>query len=360
METNVVVQSDCMAAMRGISGGSVDCIVTSPPYWALRDYGVAGQLGSEESPESYVARMVEVFREARRVLADYGTLWLNLGDSYAANGSMSVPDGLKSKDLVGIPWRVAFALQADGWYLRQDIIWAKPNPMPESVRDRCTKAHEYIFLLSKRPRYYYDAEAIKEESMYAGDVKTNHNGKNGEQGYGGDTKAGFVNRAVVVRPTRNKRSVWTVPTEPTPYAHFATYPQKLIEPCILAGCPKEVCTQCGKPRERILERKSMVIDRSSRTHPMGQTRTSGVMIEPPESKTVGWTTCCHAPFRPGVVLDPFAGSGTTGVVAAKNQRDYILIELNPEYVEIAKKRLQEAEVGLPIKESEAGQMALFQ
>jgi site-specific DNA-methyltransferase (adenine-specific) len=245
----------------------------------LRDYQVHGQLGLEETPEEYVKNMVQVFREVRRVLRDDGTLWLNLGDSYATNGvyikswTERHPEkthlhtknserygrdkkgfrggeySIKGKDLVGIPWRVAFALQADGWYLRQDIIWSKPNPMPESITDRCTKAHEYIFLLSKNKKYYYDNEAIKE------DAKT-------------------------LPTTRNKRSVWTVTTKPFKGAHFAVFPEKLIEPCVLAGCPAN-----------------------------------------------------------GVVLDPFLGSGTTAMVAKQFNRRYVGIELNPEYLAIAQRRV---------------------
>jgi DNA modification methylase len=296
----------------------------------LRDYGVEGQLGLESTPEEYVTKMVEVFREVKRVLKPEGTLWLNLGDSYASvhtgghksakatvgsnkegiqeiRQSKAQPEtyGLKQKDLVGIPWRVAFALQADGWYLRQDIIWHKPNCMPESVKDRCTKAHEYIFLLSKSPKYYYDAEAIAEpvaqstidrlaqdiDSQVGSDRvpgKTNGTMKAKPPRYGGNkytanpeifnrTKSG---NAYDFRPRRNKRSVWRVSTTPFKEAHFATFPEKLIEPCILAGCP------------------------------------------------VG-----------GIVLDPFMGAGTTAVVAWKHNRNYIGFEINPDYVAIAEKRL---------------------
>lgn len=219
---------DCLQTLRALSDQSIHCCVTSPPYFGLRDYGVEGQIGLEPTPDEFVAALVAVFREVRRVLRDDGTLWLNLGDSYArppakggsgpggknrdwygdnygkARGA-AIPDGLKDKDLIGIPWRVAFALQADGWYLRQDIIWNKPNPMPEPVKDRFTKAHEYIFLLSKSSRYYFDSEAMKERAAGGG--------------------------------VRNRRDVWTVATKPFKGAHFATFPPDLIEPCILAGCP---------------------------------------------------------------------------------------------------------------------------
>jgi DNA modification methylase len=291
-----ILVGDVRQRLADVPSESVRTCVTSPPYFGLRDYGVEGQIGLEQTPDEYVAELVAVFREVRRTLTDNGTLWLNLGDSYAAQrggtempaetlaggvggvsknfdayrgrgfsakmleGQESAPSrnapvahrnarafGLKHKDLIGAPWRVAFALQADGWYLRQDIIWHKPNPMPESVRDRCTKAHEYVFLLSKSERYYFNTEAMQEPSEGGG--------------------------------RRNKRSVWTVPTRPFREAHFATFPMELIAPCVLAG--------------------SAVGD---------------------------------------VVLDPFNGSGTTGIVATNNDRRYVGIELNPEYAEISRKR----------------------
>lgn len=301
MENYSLHHGDCVSVLSTLPAGSVDCCVTSPPYFGLRDYGVEGQIGLEPTPDEFVAKLVAVFREVRRVLRDDGTLWLNLGDSYAAQGGAQVkgtkqvegsqegawngetrraPDGLKPKDLIGIPWRVAFALQADGWYLRQDIIWHKPNPMPESVRDRCTKAHEYVFLLSKSAKYYFDSDAIQEPSVYAGKTG-NFNGKKkvgrSEQPTGNERSDA---PSYLVKDTRNRRSVWTVTTKPYKGAHFATYPPALIEPCILAGSRKG-----------------------------------------------------------GVVLDPFNGSGTTGEVAIKNGRRYIGIELNAAYLELAKTRI---------------------
>jgi DNA modification methylase len=292
--------------------------VTSPPYWGLRDYGVTGQLGLEPTPDAYVARLVEVFREVRRVLADDGTLWLNLGDSYAASNASGaqgttgqratrtftarttpkMADGLKPKDLVGIPWRVAFALQADGWYLRSDIIWSKPNPMPESVTDRPTKAHEYVFLLSKSERYYYDADAIAEPvtcpdpRMVDGFVPKSVHGKHSEDKQnsahrkqdwtGNPTYTGFNGRwsSVEHPPTRNARTVWTIPTSPYPGAHFATFPEELARRCILAG------SETGD-----------------------------------------------------IVLDPFGGSGTVASIATGNGRGAIYIDLNPEYVNLAVERI---------------------
>jgi len=331
-----ILTGDCREVLKTLPDASVNCCVTSPPYWGLRDYGVDSQIGLEQSPESYVAELVGVFREVWRVLRDDGTLWLNLGDSYAGNGTggqateadtrhatvgallslaqrrLGTVNGVKPKDLVGIPWRVAFALQADGWWLRQDIIWHKPNPMPESVTDRCTKSHEYVFLLSKSARYYYDAKAIMEPvtqssierlsqpnlENQAGSLrvpgKTNgpmkavgRGGKNAFRGQGSnrDTETGPANRdgrdmkEIGTDATRNKRSVWTVCTQPYKDAHFATFPPALIRPAILAGCP------------------------------MG-----------------------------GTVLDPFGGSGTTGQVAEEDGRNSVLIELNAEYVELAQRR----------------------
>lgn len=362
-----ILEGDAREMLTTLPDQSVHCCVTSPPYFGLRDYGVAGQMGLEETPEAFVAGMVAVFREVRRVLRDDGTLWLNIGDSYARapakggsgpgknadygdsygkakrtfrpgssradgvvdgqnirnrNGVGSVV-GCKDKDLIGIPWMLAFALRADGWYLRQDIIWSKPNPMPESVQDRCTKAHEYVFLLSKGPRYHYDAGAIAEPLGLASVARLAQNvdqqagsdrvpGKTngamkavGRRAAGnkthksqaayeaGDermrTKAGLVSFAERERAkveagdlagTRNKRTVWEVATQPFKEAHFATFPPALVEPCILAGCPAG-----------------------------------------------------------GTVLDPFFGAGTTGLVADRFQRNCIGIELNPAYAEIARRRI---------------------
>lgn len=307
-----ILQGDCRDVLGSLADGSINCCVTSPPYFGLRDYGVEGQLGLEPTPDEFVSAMVEVFREVRRVLRDGGTLWLNLGDSYAGSwgaqgrsgqlsdrsiisaqqiaaaakkksrtGSIPPGSGLKPKDLVGIPWRVAFALQADGWYLRQDIIWHKPNPMPESVTDRCTKAHEYIFLFAKSERYYFDADAIK-EPVAASTVSRLAQPTLAQQ-IGSARVPGKTNgnmKAVGGSETRNRRSVWSVTTKPFKGAHFATFPPDLIEPCVLAGCP------------------------------------------------IG-----------GTVLDPFFGAGTTGLVAQKHGRNCVGIELNPDYIAIANERL---------------------
>jgi len=300
--TAFVMTGDCLDVMRQMEAASVQTCVTSPPYFGLRDYGHDGQIGLEDTPDAYVARLVEVFREVRRVLRDDGTLWLNLGDSYANDvkwggssggkhvtalhggagpGRARTHTGLKPKNLIGIPWRVAFALQADGWYLRQDIIWHKPNPMPESVRDRCTKAHEYVFLMSKSPRYYYDAYAIKEDATgkAPGNQKPTKSGRAHEAGDDRHrTSAGLHHIGAVDK--RNRRSVWTVTTRPYKGAHFATFPPALVEPCILAGAPKG-----------------------------------------------------------GMVLDPFAGSGTVAQVCEQHGRHSVNIELNPEYVDLIHQRL---------------------
>ena len=286
---------NCLDHLEFMPDQSVNCCVTSPPYFGLRDYGADGQIGLEQTPEEYVDKMVEVFREVRRVLRDDGTLWLNLGDSYA-NGGRKTRDsdsklqqrgmgtrpadgeGVKQKDLIGIPWMLAFALRADGWYLRQEIIWHKPNPMPESVKDRCTKAHEQIFLLSKSPRYYFDSEAMKEDAVGGQTGKAasfKREGSKREQTIPGQAYGTHRPEREDVAyngEKRNRRSVWNVATRPYKGAHFATFPPALIEPCILAGCP------------------------------------------------VG-----------GVVLDPFGGSGTTAGVALANGREAIICELNPEY-----------------------------
>lgn len=301
-------QGDALEVLKTIPDESVHCCVTSPPYYGLRDYGVGGQIGLEDTPEKYVGKLVQVFREVRRVLRDDGTLWLNLGDSYNGSGGAGGDyspgglkegqpkypgrriKGLKPKDLIGIPWMIAFALRSDGWYLRSDIIWHKPNCMPESVTDRPTKAHEYIFLLSKSQRYYYDADAIREPVMSEltqQKVSFKRNNSKRERAIPGQKYGTHrPNRNdTPVRDTRNKRSVWTVATKPFPKAHFATFPLKLIEPCILAGCPAG-----------------------------------------------------------GTVLDPFVGSGTTLLVATQYHRKSIGIELNPEYIEIAKQRLSQIQL----------------
>ena len=359
----------------------VQTCVTSPPYWGLRDYGVAGQLGLEKTPEEYCEKMTEVFREVRRVLRDDGTLWLNLGDGYARDSAkgekfrngkghrwsgqnpngMRGPGlgGLKPKDLVGIPWRVAFALQADGWYLRSDIIWSKPNPMPESVTDRPTKAHEYVFLMTKSARYYYDAEAIKERSIWGDPRKPYAPGQSDARGDGHARGGGKIRPSVArgdcVEGFRNKRTVWEISTQPYPEAHFATFPEAVVQPCIMAGTSeKGSCSKCGAPWIREVESrlvKSPVHGAGSvvgRRQKSGQNNFDGAGMPRMnrETKTVGWqpSCSCAAGVDPCMVLDPFLGSGTVALVALKARRRYIGIELNPKYVELAKKRIEQERI----------------
>jgi DNA modification methylase len=337
LKINHIYQGDALEVLSTLPHKSINCCVTSPPYWGLRDYGVDGQLGLEKTPDEYVEKLVEIFREVKRVLRDDGTLWLNLGDSYAGSGKASgqkpehkncgkikqkrgydVPSatpsktiGLKPKDLIGIPWMVAFALRAGGWYLRQDIIWHKPNPMPESVTDRCTKSHEYIFLMSKSSKYYYDQESIKtnisditikrlmQDTRWQNGFNRVPGKTNGNMKAVGELRKGYDHRgtgdkklashsgnyaadgSIIGDGMTNKKSVWTVTTKPFSEAHFATFPPELIVDCIKAGCPKD-----------------------------------------------------------GIVLDPFAGSNTTGYVARKYFRNYVSIELNAEYIKIANRRMK--------------------
>lgn len=277
--TGTILIGDCVEHLRELPDGCVHCCVTSPPYWGLRDYGVDGQLGLEPTPEAYCERMVEVFREVSRVLRDDGTLWLNVGDSFAAGGGYSpgapsnvsgsksargagngdaktgartAPPGLKPKDLVGIPWRLAFALQADGWYLRSDIVWAKANPMPESVRDRPTKSHEYVFLLAKSQRYYFDADAVREANATVASTRDAIvDWKNRPNNGATDGKGLGCYRMGSVHNGRNIRDVWTIPTERCAAAHFAVMPSALVKPCIKAGTSERgCCPQCGAPWER--------------------------------------------------------------------------------------------------------------
>jgi len=383
-----LLHGDCRDVLRNLPDNSVHCVVTSPPYWGLRDYGVGGQIGLEATPAEYVEAMVGVFREVRRVLKDDGTAWVNLGDSYhngakggyakdritatdslqrsnLANNFIGAPNrqpqaGLKPKDLVGMPWRVAFALQADGWYLRQDIIWSKPNPMPESVQDRCTKAHEYIFLLSKSERYFYDAEAIREpnDAVHMRWLKVKRKTVGGE-GVPGVYQGAF-NRSIadgnLEAIGRNKRSVWEVATAPFSEAHFATFPPALIEPCILAGCPGQCCAKCGSPLVRQVERSGGTIGHgwidgscNRLVRGMSQTANPGGGIGKAKDcngkyyqvKMLGWASSCKCNVEsiPGTVLDPFGGAGTTGLVADRLGRNAILIELNADYADMAKRRI---------------------
>ena len=357
--------ADVMTALRELPADSVDCCITSPPYWGLRDYGLAPTawggdlgcdhkwlgdrcqacgalldiLGLESSLDLYVHHLVEVFHAVRRVLKPTGTLWLNLGDCYNAGteaprsgsprhhgywrtaGTMGDrrvrANGFKTKDLLGIPWRVALALQADGWYLRSDIVWAKPNPLPEAVVDRPARAHEYVFLLTKSDRYYYDAEAVREPSVDG------------------------------VPGGRARRSVWTIPTQRCPDAHFATFPERLVEPCVLAGSSAGgCCSGCGAPYARRVRVEYRNPGRRTTNGPRSLLRrhdTAGFRVRlARDARTVGWSARCSCRDKrvPAVVLDPFAGSGTTLLVAKRHGRHAVGIELNREYVGIVQRRLE--------------------
>ena len=308
IELNTTLIGDCRETLKQLPNGCINTCITSPPFYALRDYQEENQIGLEKTPDEYVEELVKVFREVKRVLREDGNLWLNLGDTYSSHkdcksisqtlsigtgseqahvidkgrsasrdSKMLKEQGLKNKELIGIPWKVAFALREDGWYLRQDIIWSKKNTMPESVKDRCTKSHEYIFLMTKNPTYYYDNEAIKEDSKSAGKKSDGFKGRQGGAEY--HATSGGIGSEEKVYNKKNKRSVWTVATRPFKDAHFAVFPPDLIEPMVLAGCPEK-----------------------------------------------------------GIVLDPFMGSGTTGMVAQSLGRSWIGCELNPEYVEMQRKR----------------------
>jgi len=420
---NVIEFGDCRATMRRWKeqGIKAQTCVTSPPYYGLRDYGHEGQIGLEETPEEYIKAMVEVFRCVWDVLEDDGTLWLNIGDSYNSaqtnrTGENGYDDGrtnrferfvvggvkgLKTKDLIGIPWMMAFALRADGWYLRQDIIWHKPNPMPESVQDRCTKAHEYIFLMSKSQKYYYDHEAIAEQSIHYGTDKRSDLGNIRYEGKRtqGQATANGQQSFVTVNENRNKRSVWTVNVKPYAGAHFATFPSDLIEPCIMAGsrtagkrcdCNEVISTptgtgeindpsidvgRAGMARPRRMGEGTRPITRLEQRHHAAQikasahkdemaaicgpafdhyirTDSSGARPLPEHHRLQfmanGWITSpepCDCPIQPAdIVLDPFMGSGTTAQVAQNLGRQYIGCELNIDYKPLQDKRLAQQSI----------------
>lgn len=399
---NIILQQDCMQAPWAIPDASVDMAVTSPPYWGQRDYGHPGQMGMERTPAEYVNKLVRVFREVRRILKPHGTVWLNLGDTYyagkgkngaswttkrgnnrnakgvnwATDGQTRPQDapqvGLKKKDLVGIPWMVAFALRADGWYLRQQVVWNKPNPMTESVTDRCTRAHEDIFMLTKSGRYYYDAEAVKEPmaesslrrlaqqnfAQQTGGPKDYIHGTNPNR----SMRKALENLQAHFTGTRNKRSVWEVATKGYAGAHFATFPEELIVPCIKAGTSeKGNCPACGKPWRRVTEPVVVVPHDGQADTKYDERSTAGRLSKLKQAardmgmeytnqkRTVGWKATCQcrtteAMVRP-VVFDPFGGAATTALVAASLGRDWLLQELNPEYIQQAKDRLR-AQLGI--------------
>lgn len=384
---------DVREKLREMPDESVHCVVTSPPYWGLRDYNVEGQLGLESTIGEFVSNMVDVFREVRRVRRKDGTLWLNMGDCYSAAGweckrrseigLKTCPKeqrgrgkssyrrdrreredephkrvtALKNKDLVGQPWRLAFALQADGWYLRSDIIWHKPNPMPESVTDRPTKSHEYVLLLTKAPKYFFDQEAVREPCVCDYPPAEEKRGQSwhkhdadGTRGAAQSTiKRDGVDRGhVTPSGGRNIRSVWTIPTQSFPEAHFATFPERLVEPCIKAGTSeKGCCPECGKPWVRAISVSHEKIGNSSFGSHRTDARRDQTRKDVPQhrtkksTETTGWREGCEcgAPPQACTVLDPFMGPGTTGLVALKLGRRFVGIELNPEYAEMARRRI---------------------
>lgn len=434
-----ILCGDVLEKIKEIPDNSIHCVVTSPPYFQLRDYNCPGQIGLEPTIEDYLAKMVQVFTEVRRVLRDDGILWLNMGDSYSGNSSGSPQSGLKAlsdlhsprkkprqnhayqdesvsprkrttaglkpKDLMMMPARVALALQASGWYLRCDIIWFKPNPMPESVYDRPTKSHEYIFLLSKSQRYFYDAEAIREKATGGSHARGNGNNPKSRVPSGWDTTPGGHHKGLVGRykqdrvgkrqyvgfnkrwkdkqnesfssavagivSSRNRRSVWEIGSQPFSDAHFATFPPDLVKPCILAGTSAAgCCSVCGAPLQRVVEngehnkiqQKLCGADRNGEWHGVGKKDfesakaqnasrvKANVLAGMRERKTVNWEPTCkckNASTSPCIVLDPFGGSGTTGMVALELGRSATLIELNPDYVKIIEQRCNTTP-GLPL------------
>jgi DNA modification methylase len=429
-EAITVYQGDVCQLLAELPASSVDCCVTSPPYWGLRDYGIPpqvwggdrgcrhdwsriedgrgkevlpvedsalgsgpfcsrcgawrGHLGLEPTPDLFVEHMVDVFREVRRVLKPSGTLWLNLGDCYNAGtsarrqpsldrvgywqaaGSMGdrrvKADGLKPKDLVGIPWRVALALQSDGWYLRADIVWAKPNPMPESISDRPTRAHEYVFLLSRSARYFYDAEAVREPAVSTA-MKTPSGWDTAPGGHGsfhrsGRGSAGHLSVQVPAdRRSRNRRTVWTIPTQPYRGAHFATFPERLVEPCVLAGTSAAgCCSNCGTPWRRLIDVAYRNPGNRTTNGPRSLDRrseTAGFAVRRERmATTAGWVPgcSCDAPPVAALVLDPFAGSGTTLAVAKRLGRSGLGIELNRDYIGLLRARCR-AVVSTPDQEA---------
>jgi len=389
---NQVIVGDCTEIMRTWPEDSIDLVVTSPPYWGLRDYGLGeDQLGLEPHPQLFIDHLVEVCREIRRVLKPSGTFWLNLGDTYYGSGGKGgqykkfMPDKgqpdhyrqsskarsnwLQPKQKLMIPARVAIALQHDDWILRSDVIWHKLNHMPDPAKDRLTPAHEHVFLLAKQRRYYFDLEAIRVPHQLPHDPRktrgesTVHDRKEFTDQYssGWNAQDPLEGMRLGQNPGgKNPGDVWRIATTPFLGAHFATFPPKLIEPIVKAGSPRWVCSRCGKPRTRILEEVPSFKDKEIQKAELSETRYTSEEAHnphslafrrqayrklglegPPPKKTVGWTDCgCGEPWVPGVVLDPFGGSGTVGQVSRRLGRRFIIIEIKPEYAEMARQRVQ--------------------
>ncbi len=376
MPDTLIMVGDVSEQLRTLPAESIQCVVTSPPFWNLRDYGIDGQIGLEPTPEAYTARLVEVFRDVRRVLRNDGTLWLNLGDKSTTGDPKSRREKLPQKNLYGIPWRVAFALQADGWWLRDAIIWHKPNPMPGSQRDRCTFSYEYMFQLTKKARYYFDTIAIQEPTADSSRKRLSQNiaDQAGSDRANAGAKTNGPMKAVGDQDYRTKRNVWTISTHGLKECHFATFPEKLVEPCIKAGTSeKGCCSACGAPWVRVVKRKR----RATRPALNNVNDDAGMANRDPErhvteTTTMGWEQGCgcsaivirgdepedysfclacghagacgnscdgQAQPIPCTVLDPFVGSGTTGIVAKRLGRHFIGVELNPDYAEMSRRRI---------------------
>jgi DNA modification methylase len=424
-ERNKITCADVLDYLRSLPDKCVDCVITSPPYYGLRDYSANGQIGLEPTLREYIEAMVVIFFEVMRVLKPTGTCWVNMGDSYNSSPAGKNPggfqgaamqrndgydnsqprsdksfkggyrDGLKPKDLMLVPHRLAIALQEAGWWVRSDIVWHKPNPMPESVTDRPTKSHEYVFLLTKRARYFYDQEAVREShlvgtggrqraairgSFVYSEVSRKYKSRNTTPESLGNANSGLYLSGY--NPAgRNRRSVWTIATESFSGAHFAAFPQKLVEPCLLAGCPREVCAECGAPVVRVVEIKKASQEnrnkiaketgwgfqrgsrdlREGESESTGRTRSVQDMFDSigKTRTTTGFRpTCdCNAGFVPGLVLDPFMGSGTVALVAIRHGRDYIGCDISPEYVAMAERRIADFDPFQPV-EHETGEVQL--
>jgi len=361
----MIINNDALSALKDIPDNTVHTVITSPPYWQLRDYFVSNQLGQEATPEEFVKNLVDICREVKRVLRKDGTFWLNIGDGYNNNSGFSRAKSewqregrkggssdkqsfkhptIKTKDLIGMPWRVAFALQADGWYLRLDICWEKSNPMPDGAKDRPTKGHEYIFLLTKSPKYFYDYYAVLEDTDEHPD---------GEQGFGANVQHGTnrmdQDRSFTHYGKRNKRSVWKTSVSSFKGDHFATFPTKLIDPCVLAGTSEYgCCVKCGTPWARLFGKEKIKIEEkvSQKSTETYEDIFEGYLPTKDEHKLYliekGWEKKCNCDtneVKPCIVLDPFSGMATTGIVSFKYGQNYLGIELNPEYLEMSKKRL---------------------